>query len=483
MIHNLNRVTAATLLLFMIMAVGLLYWSVGASDSLLARGDNPRRVEFEQGLQRGALYDQAGVLLARTVPGDRLSPSGKPIMRRDYPELAAASAVGYYSFTYGVGGAEEAYNAILRGDDRLDAWDRANDSLFHHPQQGADVRLTIDLALQGRIIRALGQYRGAAIVIDVPSGAVRALVSAPSYDPNTLERTFKDLQKAPNAPLLNRVTQGLYQPGGALQPVILKALLVNKTLLDPVENGAQPLTLDTLNLTCAVERPTATLQDAFANACPRPFVENSVANVTAIQNALDSFGLTSAPRLIGFRTLFGGNFKPLSATDSTLNTIQKEAAGQGALIVSPLQMVRVAALIANHGTPVTPYLADAIRIPGADWTPIPIAAEPTVIGTAQPTSDKERALFDAVRLAMRQAVQQGAASPADQPGAQIFGHTSYAYSGPQTGSNAGRAVSWFIGFLDRGDGTSLAVAVVLEDTLDPGGAARIGKIALSQTSP
>jgi hypothetical protein len=48
--------------------------------------------------------------------------------------------------------------------------------------------------------------------------------------------------------------------------------------------------------------------------------------------------------------------------------------------------------------------------------------------------------------------------------------------------DSGRGVAWFIGFVDRPDGTSIAIAIVLEDTLDPALAAKIGGVAFGMVS-
>jgi peptidoglycan glycosyltransferase len=61
--------------------------------------------------------------------------------------------------------------------------------------------------------------------MDVDSGDILALVSQPTYDPNMLDADWEQLESDPDAPLLNRATQGLYQPGGVLQPVVLAAAL------------------------------------------------------------------------------------------------------------------------------------------------------------------------------------------------------------------------------------------------------------------
>ncbi len=467
MTRSLNRLTASILVMFLAVAVSLTYWSVFASDSLLARPDNPRRVEFEQMLWRGAIYDRSDQVLVQTVSAG-YSPSGKAIVRRDYPQPDALSATGYYSLVHGVGGAEEAFDATLRGDSQLDPWQSAIRSAMHAPQIGNDLRLTLDLPLQSAITAALKPYRGAVVAIEVPSGAVRAMVSAPSYDPNNLDASFDDLLKEPSAPLLNRVIQGVYQPGGALETVILAALLADKTALDaPVPNANTALQLNQMTLTCALAQPAATLGTVYANACPLPFAIAASEHRVAVQQAVDAFGLLHPPTLAHFKTQAGQPPTPLYAFANDDSLLQAQGAGQGALTVTPLQMGLVAATIANQGNAVSLYMADATRTPGAKtWQPLDISAvQPAV--TSQDVAN-------AIRLAMRAAVTQGVAHAADQPGLTVYGHASFAYTGPQN-----NAVSWFIGFIDLPNGGSVAVAVVLEGTRDPDAAAVVGGMALA----
>src|ERR1041385_4801462 len=166
MTRSLNRLTLVILIGFAVIALSLTYWSVLDSDSMLARDDNPRRVEDERAILRGGIYDRNNQVLAQTVIVGK-SPSGQQVVRRDYPQPEAAAAVGYYSLVHGVGGIEASFDGQLRGDDLRDAGQVAVDSLFHRPEVGSDVRLTLDVELQSTIIKALDGQQGAVIVFDV----------------------------------------------------------------------------------------------------------------------------------------------------------------------------------------------------------------------------------------------------------------------------------------------------------------------------
>jgi peptidoglycan glycosyltransferase len=463
MTRNLNRLTLVILGGFAIIAVTLMYWSVLISDSMLARSDNPRLVEAERAIMRGAIYDRNGQILAHTVVVGR-SPSGQQVVRRDYPQPDTAAALGYYSLVHGVGGAEASFDQQLRGDDLRDMAQVAVDSLFHRPETGSDVRLTLDVRLQSAIIKALKGQQGAVIVFDVPSGAVLAMVSEPSYDPNKLDENYDALRTGMGSPLLNRVTQGLYQPGGSLETIILAAMLTNKAdLAAQITDAGQNVQVNGLTLSCAAQGSATTLRDAYSLACPAEFV-GAVQNQpgpAAVQKMFDSFGLLQASTLANFETVSSGPVTPLDQiTDPTLLTAQ--AAGQGDLTVTPIQMAFVAATIANHGNTITAQLADATRKPGTtDWQTL------TLTNSSKAVLPQD--VTDQLAAAMQEAVAHGAAHAADRPNLTIHGHASIAYTGPSQ-----QQAAWFIGYVDLPNGHSAAVAVVIENAKNASVAADVG---------
>ncbi len=209
------RVSAA---LIAVLGLAAGYWGVVRADALRARADNPRLVVAEQATFRGPIYDRGGALLAFSACADAAQAPApcagmRPRYRRYYPHPEAAPAIGYYSLRYGTGGLEAFADAVLRG--RRTLWD----DLLHRPRLGEAITSSLDLGWQLRAANALRAGsalttpQGAAVVLDWRSGEVLALVSTPRFDPNHLEQTWERLRTDPNAPLVNRATQGLYQPG------------------------------------------------------------------------------------------------------------------------------------------------------------------------------------------------------------------------------------------------------------------------------
>lgn len=93
------------------------------------------------------------------------------------------------------------------------------------PERGQDLILTIDSRLQRRVRELFQGYDGAAVVVDVRTGEILALVSKPGFDPNWFvngisHARFAELQNDPARPLFNRLLQGQYPPGSTLKPVM-----------------------------------------------------------------------------------------------------------------------------------------------------------------------------------------------------------------------------------------------------------------------
>ena len=358
MTANIQRLTMALAIAFVVTALMVSFWGVVRSAALLAREDNPRLVDTELSIQRGQILDRNGVPLAISLPDNGF-------LTRSYPNLEAAGVVGYYSLRFGVGGIEAAYDDVLRGEAFIDSeGQRIANRLLHRPQIGGDVRLTIDLAIQQVAEEALTEQRGALVVVDVESGDILAMTSSPTFDPNRVDDSWESLLDDPDAPLVNRVTQGLYNPGTALQSVLLAAAL-NAGEVDlqaPIVPDQLKATVGTgqFTLNCALtpDAPLETLLDAYQWGCPAPFIE--IGNALGRQRfdgALQDFGLTTAV-LLGLSPDLVADVQAPQSSD--LNEL---VLGHADLQVTPLQMALVAAAIANHGEAPALRLVDAIRPP------------------------------------------------------------------------------------------------------------------------
>jgi peptidoglycan glycosyltransferase len=466
--REINRLLLGLLVLFGIVTIAAAYWGIVGADTIAEREDNPRRVEAEAAILRGAILDRNGVVLAQT----RVDDAGVTV--REYLVPSTFSALGYYSLRYGEGGVEAAFNSALRGDDLVQASGSALfDRLLHRPQRGADLQLTLDARVQEVLASAMEGQTGAAVVIGVPDGDVLALVSLPTYDPNTLDANWDGWVSAAGNPFFNRALLGLYQPGATLQtPLIAAAMLFDQPLDSTSETATQAVNVGGVEIDCAVRLPEMplTLSDAYAFACPAPFAALVDALGTdVIEASFDTFRLGNLPALEGFDTLPPAPNSTPAPSETTVrltaDNLLENALGQGQLRVTPLHMALIGAAVVNDGNAPPPYLLSRTRAPGSDaWTEV-WSARPSI---PLATTNTARRLQDL----MRAAVATGAAQNAGRPSIDIGGHAALAYSGDGS-------LAWFVGFATFGGQRGAAIAVVLENSRDPGLAADIGGTALA----
>ncbi|MDQ7036989.1 MAG: penicillin-binding transpeptidase domain-containing protein [Anaerolineae bacterium] len=363
--REINHLLIAMLLAFFMVGLSASYWALTGDDTILQREDNPRAVEDEAAIRRGSIFDRNGTLLVESVLVDGF-------LERHYRIDSFYSATGYFSLRFGVGGAEAAYDDILRGDTLSQDFDAYfSQEILHRPQEGLDIRLTLDSDVQQEIVDVMGDKRGAVVVLNVPDGDVLALVSLPTYNPNALDDEWDDLIEAPGNPFFNRVLQGQYQPGGMLQtPLMTAAILTNQTFDVITADADAPITVADVTLTCAVEPPESdlTFTQAYAYACPRPFaLLAQQINQTTLENILVNFRLSSPPSLTGF-IIENPEEDPefVSEVTSEADIVEEsnliaDLLGQGDLTINPLRIATLVAAVINEGNAPQPHALDAIR--------------------------------------------------------------------------------------------------------------------------
>ncbi|MBL8131129.1 MAG: hypothetical protein JNL42_04665 [Anaerolineae bacterium] len=470
-----KRLLGVLLMLFATLALSAAYWVVDGAATLLGRPDNPRLLEAAAAVQRGSIYDRNGHVLVSSSPAR--SGVGAP-MQRQYHVPAAYSVLGYYSLRYGASGVELAFDSHLTGSDRpITIAEALEGELLHHRPAGGDIMLTLDADIQQRLAERLRGFAGAGVVIDVPSGDILAAVSLPTYDPNTLDTDWDQLVSQSGDPFFNRVVQGRYQPGSALQtPLMAAASLIEFPADRRFESSTLPFELAGISrdggtaqnvvLECAVRLPerALTLQEAYIYACPSPFAAFAEEiGDTVITAMMETFHVEDTPSLPGFPTAIVEPPAAESAPFAADSSIIADALGQGDIVVSPLMMAVISAGIVNDGNAPPPALLYAMRTRSDDsdgsWERL-VQTTPTfpiaTISTARLLQDY-----------MREAVINGAAQNAGRPGIDVGGHAALAHAGDETHA-------WFIGFTTLQNGRGVAIAIVIEDNADPGLAADIG---------
>jgi penicillin-binding protein 2 len=128
-------------------------------------------------------------------------------------------------------GVEKACEVVLRGKRGEVVYNRDDELLYRRPTRfGADVTISIDIELQKQIEAMLSDPQVnpnfpavGAVVLDVATGDILALVSMPIYDLNGVRRNYSELNTAPHTPMLNRALIKHYSPGSVVKPIMLIA--------------------------------------------------------------------------------------------------------------------------------------------------------------------------------------------------------------------------------------------------------------------
>ncbi|MEL6148495.1 MAG: penicillin-binding transpeptidase domain-containing protein [Chloroflexota bacterium] len=457
--REINRLMRAMLAAFGVMLAAAAYYTIVGRYTILPRDDNPRLVEAEQALLRGQIVDRNGLVLAESFTGEN------NIAQRRYLQASTHSAIGYYSFRYGAGGVEAAYDGILSGSDILPGF---NEVILRQPRTGNDIQLTLRNDVQQAVYSAMEGKSGAAIVMSVPDGAVLALLSMPDYDPNTLDDDWDDLIDDPGNPFFNRVLQGQYQPGTMFQlPMLADALTRGQTLNAQFPGGATPILVNGLILSCVEEPPQLQidLRTAYIYGCPGPFSQlASSLDVERLNRSLDMYRLADPPTLTDFfppDDITAPEDRLLSMTESTL---RENILGQGDLNLSPIAINAITAAVANRGNAPVPHMLHATRPPGTEeWQPAN-QQQPTVPYMTVQTAQQ-------ISLFMSESVTTGTANSINWGGLAVRGQAALAFSGEG-------AVVWFTGFVAQGSGRSIVTTIVLEDTSDVTEALEVGRAAL-----
>src|SRR3978361_508343 len=165
-------------------------WTVFQADSLKAEAFNKRPLLEQQQIPRGQILARDGTKLAvNRSQGVRQSKR----YYRVYPQPDLfPHAIGYSFVSAGDSGLEKSYNDVLSGtaDKQLSSF---IEQLGGGPKEGDDLRTTLDPKAQREAEAALGNQAGAIVALEPATGAVRAMVSVPGFDPNRVPQDLSQL--------------------------------------------------------------------------------------------------------------------------------------------------------------------------------------------------------------------------------------------------------------------------------------------------
>jgi penicillin-binding protein A len=453
----LRRVSAACLLLFLLLLVNVNYLQVVKADEYKDNPLNRRSLLDEYAQARGPiLVGNQPIVTSKETTGEL------KFLRVYSKGPMYAPATGFYSPTFGRSGIERQENSYLAGTADEFFVRRLIDLVTQKAPEGGSVSLTLDPRAQQAAWDAMQGKRGAVVALDPSTGAILALVSSPSFDPNRL--ASHDVEKASEAwrrlnadqdmPMLNRPLAQLYPPGSTFKVITAAAALSDPSgKWKPDTEIDAPARLD-------LPQTTHDLPNYDGQPCG-PGGKTTIANALRIScnTAFAGLGLElGADKLRSQAEKFGFGTDldvPMQAATSRFpaNPDQPQTAqsaiGQFDVAVTPMQMAMVAAAVANNGVVMHPYLVDQIRAP--DLTTVR-ETRPEELGEAVTP-----AVATQLQSMMVDVVENGTGQNAQIPGIVVGGKTGTAQRGEGEKPDA-----WFISFASSGE-RQVAVAVVIEN--------------------
>jgi len=451
----------------------------------------------------------AGQLESMEMPEVQILPTG----RRYYPyRQSAAQAIGWVgpatqardlnafaddplaSYLKGEvcgreDGVEYACEGLLRGRRGEAVYDidrqliRQTDTEF-----GQDVQLTLDIRLQKQIEQCLTDPKVnpdyarapmAAVIIDVRSGDILALVSLPSYDLNTARYDYDDLVRDPNRPTTNRALCRLYPPGSVAKPVILIAGLESGAITpedsiscpaaDPPPGWPKCLIWRESKTTGHDQKWTNNARNAIKGSCNCYFSHLADRiDSRVLQEWFFRFGyghelplacpdalaagsiprcLRQAPGEIGSTMATTADANSVDQLPPLLDRDRKMfGIGQSNFRVTPLQVANAFATLARRGRSLPPRLFLSPQSPSAT-EPVDLPISPA---TLQVACD---GMYAVVNERGGSAYHVFDGSGLTQQGVKVYG---------KTGSTERPYHAWFAGFAEDQEGAKIAFSLVVE---------------------
>mgnify|MGYP002852843378 CR=1 FL=1 len=444
-----NREFAVVTYFFVFLFVALIIYVVGfvlfESSTVINNAYNKRSTVYASRTIRGSILAADGSVLAETQVDD----DGNETRVYPYGETFA-HVVGYN--IQGTAGVESLANYyLLRSHTFLLTY--LKNEITGNKNQGDSVITTLDVDLQEAAYEALGDYNGAVVVLQPSTGKILAMVSTPTFDPNTLEEDWSDIVSDDDGDsvLLNRATQGLYPPGSIFK-IFATVEYLRENNYDDSDfsytcKSSYTVGSSTIHCYGNESHGALTLKEAFAESCNCAFASLAFeldlsSYISLVNSCLFNSDLP---------TTFSYSESSFSlSTDAGNATLMQTVIGQGSTLVSPFHMALVASAIANDGVLMSPYVVDSVISETGETVE---TFESEEYGQLFTTEDCKY-----LQEYMKYTVTDGTASAMDGKSYTAAGKTGSAeYSDDDDSTHA-----WFLGYASKDGYEDIAIAVVVE---------------------
>lgn len=449
----IRRVAVVAMIMFALLLGNVTYNVIVRQSSLNANPENRRTRDQEFAQDRGPIL-VGQTQIARSVPSkDRFK------FQRTYPDPKVyAHITGYYSYDHARSGLEFSQNAQLAGTDDSQFVRRIVDLATNQTPTGASIETTLNAKAQKAAYDGLGGRKGAVVAIDPRTGAILAMASTPSYDPNLIashdikaaNNSWQTLVRDPDKPMVNRAAREVYPPGSTFKLVTAAAALEAGRSPDSMIESPTQLKLPNTNTYLGNDTncggTQVTMDQALKVSCNTAFANLGLelgADKLRDQAVRFGFGSRPLPELNGVASRYPDTpDRPATALT---------AIGQHDVAATPLQMSMVTAAIANDGQGYDPYVVSNVR-----------AANLSLIQTHRPQQRSRAMSRDNARKLqemMVHVVEDGTGVNAQMNGRTVGGKTGTAQTSPDRPPYA-----WFTAFAKDNSGQPVvAVTAFIEE--------------------
>ena len=448
---DIYKVSAVFALIFLALCIYIIYFVVVKSGTVINNSYNKRSAVLSETTLRGSIISADGEVLAYTETDsdgneERVYPYGSIFAHvvgfTDNGGLGLESSYNYYLLTSHSGLFSQIYNEFLG-----------------EKVSGDNIITTLDTELQTYVYNALGDNEGAVIVMDPETGDILAMVSAPTFDPNTISQDWDEISADEDSSVLyNRATQSALTPGSTFKIfTLLEYYRENNGDVSSYSfECSGSITYDSNTLSCSDKKQHGSVDavSSFAYSC-----NSSFANIGLSLN-LDEFRENNEALLFNSELPLDISYSKSSFTlDSSSSSfmVMQTAIGQGETTMTPIHLALITCAIANDGILMTPRLVSEIQTSAGRTVKTFAVSEYSRLLTS------DEASF--LKEAMRMVVTDGTASVLNTSSYTAYGKTGTADTSSLEDSNYTH--SWFTGFAES-DGETVVVCVMIENSEEAG---------------
>lgn len=431
-------------ILFMII-INYVYFLLFKADSIVNNTYNKRSDVIEKRVLRGNIYSADFEVLATTIENEDGTVS------RFYPfGNMYAHVVGRYD--KGKTGVELSHNFELLKVDKYDTQTLKNE-ISGVRTKGYNVVTTLDSKLQEVAYKSLAGENGAVIVLEPSTGKILAMVSEPSYDPNTIFDDWESLsdENDENSALLNRAINGLYPPGSTFKVVMAMEYIIENKEYDKYSFKCTGTTkYETDNISCHNKKKhgNVNLYKSLAYSCNTSFANIGMSvNWDCLRELCEKLGFNTPLDFESYK-IITGSFE-CSSTIGLGEQIQTSI-GQGKTTISPMQNALIMCAVANKGEIMEPYVADYLCDENGN-----IVEEYNERNSVKVIDET---VAQAVIDNLKGVTSIGTAKTLKNIDCEIYGKTGSAQY-----DSTDNAHAWFVGCASPEDKESIVVAVLVEN--------------------